>query len=276
MTRPSDYWPGWFFKRLSRSYSDRLLIQYKDGPFENTVQEEIQLVLQEVRWRRALAPWLALLRSSKQMARLVMEDLHGRYRRAASKIHRGSAQTADQGAGADDNAAAPIPQGGYTGYSGGFTNPAPSGWVSPPGLVNTGSIATFEDAGVIAGEVVAYRCWILKPDGLLHSAYRDSFVWRPNEPAEGNPSKIDEGVHGFKSRLHACQYAALYEESFVERDPIVSGTVELWGEVREHERGYRAQYAAIASIDESPNYDAGKLRKLYGLNKKRKQKAAKQ
>ena len=53
---------------------------------------------------------------------------------------------------------------------------------------------------------------------------------------------------------------------------IVSGKVYLWGEVVEHERGYRASKAAVASIDSSPNYNATVLRKRYGLTRARKKK----
>ena len=33
----------------------------------------------------------------------------------------------------------------------------------------------------------------------------------------------------------------------------------------EHERGYRAQFARIVVIDDSPHYDAAALRKLYKI-----------
>ena len=47
---------------------------------------------------------------------------------------------------------------------------------------------------------------------------------------------------------------------------FVTGTVDLWGEAYEHERGYRASRAKITSIDGSPSYDAPALRRLYGLD----------
>ena len=60
-----------------------------------------------------------------------------------------------------------------------------------------------------------------------------------------------------------CRYAGT-------PDGYVTGTVDLWGDVFEHERGYRASKAAVRSIDDSPHYDAKALRKLYGLNKRKK------
>ena len=70
----------------------------------------------------------------------------------------------------------------------------------------------------------------------------------------------------FRSRS-ACSYVGWNEDK---DNILVTGTVDLWGDVYEHVRGYRASKATIASIDDSPNYDAAVLRKLYGLNKKRK------
>jgi hypothetical protein len=96
---------------------------------------------------------------------------------------------------------------------------------------------------------------------LLYSAYQDHVCWKPGEIMEGDPSVYGEGIHAFKDLLGMGHYGNLY----LEEGTIVSGTVELWGEVYEHERGYRASKAAIASIDDSPFYDAAALRKLYGL-----------
>lgn len=274
MTCPSDYWPSWFFKRLSRSYSDRLLAQYKDSAFESTVEQEIKLVLHEMRWRAAMEPWFLLARLAKKIPGLLMEKINGQYRRTLAKI-RGRADAPSGGSAGAASLANPVPQGTYPGpvlpptYTAGL---GAGGFVSVASSSNL--VASFEDAGIKAGEVVAYRCWILKDDGLLYSAFRENFVWTPGKPVEGNPANFSEGVHGFKDRLSACQYVGLYENGYP-HSTIVSGTVDLWGEVREHERGYRAQYAAVASIDELPNYDAAKLRKLYGLNKKHKKKAAK-
>ena len=78
----------------------------------------------------------------------------------------------------------------------------------------------------------------------------------------GNPSEPYAGIYAYKSVLMLHNYGSPEKGS-------VTGTVDLWGEVYEHEHGYRAQFAAIASIDDSPYYDAKALRKLYKLKKKR-------
>ena len=99
------------------------------------------------------------------------------------------------------------------------------------------------------------------PLGTVHS-----------KTAEGDPSQPNQGVHGFKYRYDACSYLSGFEtlDSFGVEAAVISGTVELWGNVYEHTRGYRASKARIASIDDSPNYDAAALRKKYGLNRRRK------
>ena len=99
----------------------------------------------------------------------------------------------------------------------------------------------------------------------MSSVVYSDFVWKPGEIAEGNPAEVDAGIYAYKSVLLLHNYGSI-------ENGTITGTVDLWGEVYEHARGYRAQFAAIASIDDSPYYDAKALRKLYGLNKKRKKK----
>lgn len=97
--------------------------------------------------------------------------------------------------------------------------------------------------------------------------FMEQVVWEPDKPMEGAPDvDIDEGVHAFKDRLAVGDYGYRPHSGVT----VVSGTVELWGMVIEHERGYRAQYAAIKSIDDSPFYDAKAIRKRYGLTRRRR------
>jgi hypothetical protein len=97
--------------------------------------------------------------------------------------------------------------------------------------------------------------------------YRSDFVWRPGEIVEGDVA--EEGVHAFKDRVAAGAYGYALERDVA---LVITGTVYLWGEVIEHERGWRASKAAIASIDDSPYYDARELRYKYGLTRKRAKK----
>lgn len=113
---------------------------------------------------------------------------------------------------------------GYNGLLGGGHDPTP---------------LKIEHAGIHLGEIIAWRCWRLER-GLLRSMAVDH-VWAPDEPMEGDIS-ASLGVHAWKKLSDAMGY---YGGS---RD-IVIGTVALWGEVVEHEKGYRAEYAKINSLD---------------------------
>jgi hypothetical protein len=105
-------------------------------------------------------------------------------------------------------------------------------------------VPPLEKAGISAGEIVAHRAWRIVPIGLL-SSVACAKVWPPDEPMRGEG--VDDynaaGVHAFKSQCDALsEYACTGE-------PMVFGTVMLWGVVIEHERGYRAEYAKVRSID---------------------------
>ncbi len=126
-------------------------------------------------------------------------------------------------------------------------------------------LGDIKDDGIVAGEIIAYRCWRLRADGKLASVYQSETVWEPGTPLEGDPEKNGEGVHGFKRRIDLASYGLSYTNGAPTTNPIVSGTVSLWGMVIEHERGYRAARAEVREIDDSPDYDAEALRKLYGL-----------
>lgn len=138
-------------------------------------------------------------------------------------------------------------------------------------------------------------------------------TWLPKIPMRGSdPWKTDYGVHAFKSVERTRSYAQLFaahdlidrvggseelhdfsvaihylageESDFLPllenafgvkaRGPVmVRGTVSLWGEVVEHEKGWRAEYASIRSLDEvlfadSPEEGAtllARLRDVYGV-----------
>lgn len=119
--------------------------------------------------------------------------------------------------------------------------------------------------GMRPGEIIAYRCWPIRR-GFLWSTAAER-AWAPNEPMEAEDGHLEKGlgVYAFKSMSRVVQDFGMMTE-------CAFGTVELWGEVVEHEVGYRAQYARIRSIDfVIPYEDARKekekerLRKLYNV-----------
>jgi hypothetical protein len=230
-------------------YAARLL--HSRGQDEKAVDREINRVLFRI---RIIEPWQRwFYQRVWKYAVNLWRYAHGQYRRSRPAVHGSAAGQPGAGAGTVTSAAM------FTGYRGGFT--------AGTGGTTAAAGKTFEDAGIRAGEVTAYRCWDLSgDDGFLYSVYRSDVCWRPGEIMEGD-AENGEGIHAFKDIVALSGYGDSWIEVGV---VLVTGTVELWGDVFEHERGYRASKAKIASIFDSPNYDAAELRKRYGLNRRKK------
>jgi hypothetical protein len=238
--------PAWL---KGSSYGEQLIASHYDDTMDEVVAREIDRTLFWLRFRRHSEPFVRPFIRVVRMTKFAWEVLDGRYRRARSQVHGG-----------------PNPAPGGSAGTGGFT---PTATQSSAGATLTTNGA-FEDAGIRAGEVTAHRCWILRDDGLLHSMIMDYYAWAPGIVATGDPTDTQGGVHAFKTKELAQEYGRYgrYPVGY----KVVFGTVDLWGDVFEHERGYRASKAAIASIDDSPDYDAVALRKLYKLNRKPRKK----
>lgn len=132
----------------------------------------------------------------------------------------------------------------------------PSGWVTIPSI--TRDDTPIEDAGIRAGEIIAHRCWWLFPDNRLFSVYVKDYEWMPGVSATGDVKR--DGVHAFKYECDVYAYSA--ESQFFNKTSfIVFGTVKLWGEIVEHEWGYRAEFAKIASLNTDDIY----LKHRYGV-----------
>lgn len=122
--------------------------------------------------------------------------------------------------------------------------------------------------GVVAGEIVGYRCWKIQK-GLLRSVYQKD-VWLPGRVLEGRElgDWDSRGIHAWKDKgskqYHDYIRGYLNQEQdrrslyiypsgdmpeVVLRPAMVTGTVFLWGDVVEHERGWRAEYARVRSLD---------------------------
>lgn len=96
------------------------------------------------------------------------------------------------------------------------------------------------------GEIIAPRAWRLK-HGLLCSMMADH-VWQPHDVVGGEMKWGSmTGVHAFKTTEHCLEEYRSY--NWMTPEPYVYGTVALWGVVDEYEFGYRAEKAAIHSID---------------------------
>ncbi len=103
--------------------------------------------------------------------------------------------------------------------------------------------------GVAEGHVIGWRVWEIASDGMLRSLVADC-VWPPGEPVTSRSAGAANalefpwaalagdkiGVFAFKDQYDA-------ESAAEARHLSVAGRVALWGEVAQHRRGWRAEYA---------------------------------
>src|SRR5215831_11572018 len=107
--------------------------------------------------------------------------------------------------------------------------------------------------GIRAGEIIAYRAWRVMVPGLfrsgddrrLHSVFMRDYVWQPDEPASGDVRT--HGIYSFRDAIRAkYEYTST---TSVDDGPLLFGQIKIWGEVVEHEVGYRSQFGRIVSLD---------------------------
>lgn len=111
------------------------------------------------------------------------------------------------------------------------------------------------------GEFIGHRVWLvcgaddLPGDRVWLNSFVMRYAWQPGVP-------VRDISYDPKNRIQEQNMVGIW--SFKDRDgllndflsgwegieyPIVIGTAWLWGTIIEHEKGYRAQYAAIRSLD---------------------------
>jgi len=125
--------------------------------------------------------------------------------------------------------------------------------------------------GVRAGEIVAYRTWrvLVNPGGWfrrssddrLHSVYMRDYVWHPDEPASG-----DVRTHGIYSFRRVIRSNEDYGYVKLGDGPLLFGKVKIWGEIVEHEAGYRSEFGKIVSLDYGDPDLLHKFRRIYRVN----------
>jgi hypothetical protein len=137
----------------------------------------------------------------------------------------------------------PSPSGSTTGSTSGTNMGTVTIYTISAGQDAESCNPTIEDAGIRAGEITAYRAWRVHSDGLLHSMYVDHYAWTPKgiERVNHLDSYGGDGIHAYKT-MEQC------EAEYGPYGLTVYGEVALWGEVIEHDHGYRAQYARITEI----------------------------
>jgi hypothetical protein len=151
-------------------------------------------------------------------------------------------------------------------------------------------------AGIRTGELIGHRLWWLVDGQLCSLAHRR--LWQPGETIHGGIREIvDRNIWGtwqvwggtysfFDAAGYADevehmltnvkQFARMKAEgamwmgtnwiAYQETATFVAGTIRMWGEVIEHERGYRAEFAKLNSIDVIyGDGDLEALRTRYGV-----------
>jgi hypothetical protein len=201
----------------------------------------------------------------------------GEHRSASEEVHGGAVEGTDHGPGAGGAVITNVTithagtnwaygPGGSGGSWGVVTSCSSLPYGTTFVLVGASSpaFATYadvkvEDEGIKVGEVIAYRAWsqsFMSNINRLLSVTM-STLWEPGKPMEGDPSNGNAGVYAFKT-MEQCrkEMPSLF----------VFGTVALWGDIVEHEHGYRAQFARIISLDAGPDKaHLDLLRHEYGL-----------
>lgn len=118
-----------------------------------------------------------------------------------------------------------------------------------------------ESPCVTLGEITGWRIWLVRY-GYLLSPFRET-VWPTDGPVAGDPG-AGFGIFAFKERFRAVEEARQMASPGL---AIAYGSVRIWGEVAEHRRGYRAQFARIATLDGiHPAYrQLSRICRRYGL-----------
>lgn len=136
------------------------------------------------------------------------------------------------------------------------------------------------------GELTAFRVWRVTGKPELKSSYRDT-IWPVGQIMKAHlppASDTASGLYGWKSVFELAEYSKRIQESArsnydintdtlrmspIDVPTLCIGRVHLWGEVIEHERGYRAEFARIISlddcIDENGKWDGAGLEKMREL-----------
>lgn len=125
-------------------------------------------------------------------------------------------------------------------------------------------VAPLKTEGFRCGEILAWRGWRVTEQGFLRSMSAN-VVWGPGEPMDGKTKSTEEhcGVYAYKKLRDFL--------SQVSDGLDVYGQVALWGDVIEHELGYRAEWAKIVSIENTlgrnltHGFSLPQLRELYKL-----------
>lgn len=108
--------------------------------------------------------------------------------------------------------------------------------------------------GIRLEPIEAYRCWWVDGYDRLKSVTAP-ITWVPGRVMRGDPSDgfgdLPLGVYAYRSCLHAIDLATTMTNHLSrlgEFSAVAVGRIRLWGDVVEHENGYRASHARIIEL----------------------------
>src|SRR5262249_55925988 len=81
-----------------------------------------------------------------------------------------------------------------------------------------------------------------------------------------NPHLVTYGRMGIYSFRNVIKSTADYGYDSAVRGPFLFGKIKIWGEIVEHEAGYRSEFAKIVSLDYGDPELLEKFRKIYRVN----------
>jgi hypothetical protein len=102
--------------------------------------------------------------------------------------------------------------------------------------------AAFGEPRIRAGEIIGWRIWRLC-NGLLQSVIFP-YIWHPDVSDRSSSKRLAYYNHAFRHKEQAERDVPMH--AF--KSPVVIGSVAMWGEVIEHQYGWRSEYAAVRSI----------------------------
>jgi hypothetical protein len=211
---------------------------------------------------------------------------NGRNRKPHPPTHRDPTDRTSDSTGAPDAADAFT----YSILPGGITYIQPGGVTYIYPFPKPPAHPAIPYAGVRAGEITGHRMWYVL-NNLQLCSIAHHFIWEPNATIHGDVDKIVDdsygsftysiygGTYSYNDRGDIYEYGGLtrinpdefpmlihfdYYRGSCTIHGIAIGTIKCWGEVVEHEKGYRAQYAKLTSItDVIGSVDINELRQRY-------------
>lgn len=122
--------------------------------------------------------------------------------------------------------------------------------------------------GIVVEPVWAWRCWRwdAEREVLLSCVMR--WQWWPGCVMRGDVSEA-QGVHAWKTREQAQAY--LEQESAGSpissvQNILVLGRLKMWGEIAEHDDGWRSDAARIVGLEKTSSWEPGlldRIREIY-------------